>query len=130
MSMESRSPERVPQSQGTGVGRPPGWRRFLLPQTGLGRWATGLFIAFVILMVIQSALVMSRDGEDREDETFFDNLPLAALILVVGALAIGAGAVAAIAIIKKRERALPVFLILLFGLFALMFAVGEMVGHE
>lgn len=81
-------------------------------------------------MVIQSALVMSRDGEDREDETFFDNLPLAALILVVGALAIGAGAVAAIAIIKKRERALPVFLILLFGLFALMFAVGEMVGHE
>lgn len=85
-------------------------RFFALPATNLGWWSVGLSIFFVALF-----LVVSND-----------------LIHFSGRLTIGAGVIAAIvsllAIIQKHERSWLVWLMLLPGLFALIFALGEILS--
>ena len=83
-------------------------RKFLgMPQTRLGQWAVGLSALFVVLFVLKLA----------------GFLPFPAMLIM--GLGIVAGILTLVVIIWKRERSWLVWLVLLPGLFAIIFSVGE-----
>jgi hypothetical protein len=89
---------------------PDGSRRRFWPRTRVGTWAIGLAIASVVL-----------------------GGPLSRLGLLGGitGLAVGAagGLVALIAILRRRERAISVFLAVVPLAFVVLFVVLELTGH-
>lgn len=83
---------------------------FARPGTSAGWWSTGLTILFVILFYLVSNDILNFPGR-----------------LTIG-LGIIAGIVTLIALILKRERSWLVWLMLLPGLFAIVFALGEVLS--
>ena len=108
---------------GTPASAQPWWRRvFSWPGTRTGWWSLGLMLGFFLFLCLMQALVASGQ---RGGDTFFDN-PWLSLPALAGALsALAAGLLAALAIIRRGERSLFSFLVLLLGLFVLLFLVGE-----
>ena len=92
----------------------------MAPSTRLGLWAVRLLIAFAALFVTLSALVAA--GQRGVWLVSFV-IPL----FLSGALA---GATAAVAIVRRGERAVLVFLPLIIGIFVAIFLVGELIGHD
>ena len=83
-------------------------RSFLgMPQTRLGWWAVGLSVLFTVLFISVSS----------------GFLPFSGLLTMV--LGVVAGILTLVAIIWKRERSWLVWLMLLPGLFAIVFASAE-----
>ena len=80
---------------------------FRMPQTGLGWWATGFSALFTVLF----ALIIN------------DLLRFSGFLTMT--LGVVAGILALVSIIWKRERSWLVWLLLLPGLFAILFALGE-----
>jgi len=78
-----------------------------MPQTRLGWWAVGLSVLFAVLFISVS--------------TGF--LPFSGLLTMV--LGVVAGILTLVAIIWRRERSWLLWLMLLPGLFAIIFASGE-----
>jgi hypothetical protein len=79
-----------------------------MPRTGLGWWAVGLSAAFVAMFVLATNNIVHLSG---------------LLIMLCGLVA---GILELEAVIANRERSWLVWLMLLPGLFALLFALGEM----
>lgn len=76
----------------------------------------------VVSMLFFGALV---DAGQRGGEQFFDNLWLSGTILFAGLFALTAGVMSVIAVAFRRERSIISWAIILFGLFVLTFALGE-----
>jgi hypothetical protein len=111
-------------------GAPTGHRRArirLLPRTRLGVWALALLAAFGAFFILLMGLAAS--GQEGGDE-FSDNLWLALPALGAGLSAVLAGVTAAVAVARRGERSLLVFLPLVVGSLVAIFLLGELVGHE
>jgi hypothetical protein len=94
-------------------------RTHLLPRTPLGWWAVRLLIPFAALVLPSVALAAS--------DQWLPWSPLVGFIgLLVGALA---GVTAAVAVARRGERAVLVFLPLIVLVFVAILLVGELVQH-
>lgn len=80
---------------------------FGLPQTKLSWWAVGLSALFTVLFILIVNELLRFSGF---------------LSMTIGVVA---GVLALVSIIWKRERSWLVWLLLLPGLFAILFALGE-----
>ena len=87
--------------------KPPASRFLSLPQTQPGWWAVGLSILFVILFILVTNDLLIFSG------------------FLTIALGVAAGLVTLYAVIGKGERSWVMWLMLIPGLFAILFALGE-----
>lgn len=99
------------------------WRLvFGIPRTHLGRAALVLVGLHVVSMLFFTALV---DAGQTGGETFPDNLWLSGTILLACLFALAGGVASFIAVTVYGERSIINWAIILFGLFVLVFALGE-----
>ncbi len=106
----------------------PMWRRVLgLPGSNLGVWSVRCVEAFCVFLCIFIALAW---GGLRGGFSFFSNPWLATMVLGMLVSGIAGGVMAAMAMLKKQERSIVVFLVFLWGVFVLVFALGELAGRR
>lgn len=94
----------------------------LKPKSTMGKWSTGLIIAFLLFLAVFLILVASGQ---RGGDTFFSNLALTIPMLLAGVSGVSALVTGIIGIVKSRERSVLVFLATAIGLFVLVFSLGE-----
>ncbi len=94
----------------------------LLPESGAGRWAVGLFALAVASFTFMTLAVAAGQ---RGGEHFSDNWWLAVPAVVAGAGAVAAGGTGAYAIVRHHEHSLLVYLSSAIGLVVVAFVVGE-----
>jgi len=94
----------------------------LKPKSTMGKWSTGLIIAFLLFLAVFLILVASGQ---RGGDTFFSNLALTIPMLLAGVSSVSALVTGIIGIVKSRERSVLVFLATAIGLFVLVFSLGE-----
>ncbi len=99
----------------------------LLPVTRLGWWSAGLLTAFAAFLTALFSVVAA--GE-RGGEGFFSNLWLALPGLGAGLTGVLAGVTAGVAIVRRGERSVLVFLVLIVGLIVALFLLGEAVSDH
>jgi len=102
---------------------PTGHRRagiHLLPRTRLGSWAVRFLVAFAVFFLTLCALVAAGQAGPW----------LAVFIIPLGLSAAGAAATAAVAVVRRGERSVLVFLPLVVGILIAFFLVGELIGHD
>jgi hypothetical protein len=96
----------------------------LLPTTTPGKWSIwlvlGVFVCFFVLRRIGLIL-----GRGSGNETFFSNLYAAIPALLAWLSGAGAFISGLLGIIMNKERSVLVLLAILFGLFVLLFGLGE-----
>jgi len=88
----------------------------------MGKWSTGLIIAFLLFLAVFLILVASGQ---RGGDTFFSNLALTIPMLLAGVSGVSALVTGIIGIVKSRERSVLVFMATAIGLFVLVFSLGE-----
>lgn len=98
-------------------------RKLFFPNTKLGKWSFWLIIIFFLLLVF-SNIIVSIQGPIA-NQTFFSNPLLSVPMVLAGISAISSFVIGIISIIKKKERAISVFISSLIGLLVLWFVVGE-----
>ena len=92
----------------------------LLPRTRLGAWAVRLLMAFAAFFVTLSTLVaVGQRG-----------VWLVSLVIPLFLAGLLAGATAVVAIVRRGERSVLVFLPLIVGILIVIFLLGELVGHD
>jgi hypothetical protein len=84
-------------------------------------------VAFVALFALLNVLVAA--GQTGGD-TIFSNLFLSIPALGAGAAALTAGAFAAFAVVRRRERSVLVLAAMIFGLLVLVFVAGEVAASH
>ncbi|MDH4280264.1 MAG: hypothetical protein OEZ14_01455 [Acidimicrobiia bacterium] len=94
----------------------------VVPRTELGRWSLGLIVAFAGSLSFFVAAVWA--GE-RGGDGFFDNMWLTGPMLLAYAAAVGATVTGLMAVFRKRERAVLVFLAALVGGLVTLFGILE-----
>jgi hypothetical protein len=99
----------------------PFWRVIIRwPSTKLGWWSVGLGVTFAELFFINSIIFMPLAVEEPWRQTL---LPLYGIFMLLCGLA--AGIVGLVAVIRRGERSLLVWLAILPGMFVFLFLVGE-----
>ncbi len=96
----------------------------ILPKTPLGKWSTGLIIAFFLFFAV--FLILIALGQ-RGGDTYFSNLALTIPSLLAGVSGVFAFLTGFIGVIRSRERSILVFLAMLIGLFVLLFCLVEVI---
>ena len=103
-----------------------------MPTTRLGLWAVRLLAVFAASFVVAISFV--GVGEIIAGDEAFDSLwltvPLMVLALTAVLAGLLAGAIAAFAIARRRERSVLAFLPFIVLVFFAVFLVGELAGHE
>lgn len=103
------------------------WR--LTPRTTLGRWAVGLVVAMPILFVIGLSFTSSLYQSVPAGQTILADIaarPALALAMLAGMGAgISAFVVGLLAIVKRRENALLVYVSTVIGGLLVLFLAGE-----
>ena len=94
------------------------------PTTDLGKWSAWLIVAFVVLLGVFYILVVS--GQHGGD-TFFRNPILTIPMLLAAMSGIAAFITGLISVVKRKERSISVYLAITFGLFVILFALGEVI---
>jgi hypothetical protein len=95
------------------------WRRILgWPSTRLGWWSIALALLYEIFMIINNAVFL-RLPEEIPWRVLL--LPVNGILLIVG---LAAGIVGLIAVTRRRERSLLVWIAILIGLFTFIFLIG------
>ncbi len=92
----------------------------LLPRTRLGFWAVRLLIAFAAFFILLISLVAAGQR----------GVWLVSLVIPLFLAGVLAAATAAIAVVRRGERSVLVFLPLIVGVLIAFFLVGELIGHE
>ena len=111
-------PELSPRASSS---KQPAWRRVIRwPSTQLGWAAVGLAAVFELMMIVNNAVFM-RLPEDVPWRTTV--LPYYGIFMMLCGLA--AGIVGLIAVVRRREPSLLVWLTVLIGVSTLVFVVGE-----
>jgi len=93
----------------------------LKPKTTMGKWSTGLIIAFFLFFAVVGILAAS--GQHGDDTFSFTALTIP--ILLAGVSAVSALVTGIIGIVKSRERSVLVFLATAIGLYLLILSLGE-----
>ena len=102
---------------------PTGHRRagiHLLPRTRLGSWAVRFLVAFAVFFLTLCALVAAGQR----------GVWLGSLVIPLFLSGLLAAATAAVAIVRRGERSVLVFLPLVVGILIAFFLVGELIGHD
>ena len=103
------------------------WR--ILPITMLGKWSVGLIVAMLILFIIGSSLTSSLYESVSSGDTILADIaarPALALSMLAGmAAGISAFITGLLAIIRKRDNALLVYVSSLIGAILILFLAGE-----
>jgi hypothetical protein len=92
------------------------------PTTKIGKWSTGLIIAFFLFLAVFVILVASGQ---RGDDTFFSFTALTIPGLLAGVAALSAFVTGVISIIKSKERSVLVFLATVIGFYLIILVLGE-----
>jgi len=93
-----------------------------MPKTNLGKWSCGLIIAFFVFLSLgRFAVISGQEG----GATFFSNFVIAIPMLLAEISGLASFFTGIIAIVKRKERSVFVFLSTLIGLFILSFCLGE-----
>ena len=101
------------------------WRRVLSwPGTRTGKWSAGFLAGSIAFFLSFYALVAAGQ---RGGETFFSNPWLSLTILPAAFAAIVSGVLAIVAIVRSQERSLLIIAAMIFGIFVMIFAFGEIV---
>jgi len=94
--------------------------RFLdRPSTRLGWWAVGLGAAFIVLWIVNSTVFMPSASDAPWRHVL---LPFYGIFMLACGLA---GGIVAVVALIRHERSWLVWLVLLPGLFVLLFVLGE-----
>ncbi len=105
---------------------PTGWHGLLRrPSTWLGRWSVALAVAYLVLYVVDIAVLMQ----------LADNAPWRSAVvppyaIVMLACGLGAGIVGLMAILRQHERSWIAWLGVCFGLTSLLLIIGKVVGQH
>ena len=106
------------------------WR--IVPQTILGRWSVGLIVAMPILFVIGTSLTNSLYESVPAGGTIVADIaarPALALTMLAGmAAGIAAFLVGLLALVRKKERALLVYVSTVVGMLLMVFLAGEFIS--
>ena len=94
----------------------------LKTKTTVGKWSTGLIIAFLLFSAVFGILVASGQ---RGGDTFFSFTALTIPGLLAGVSAVLALVTGIIGIVKNREQSVLVFLATAIGLYLLILLPGE-----
>ena len=94
------------------------------PTTYLGTWSAWLIVAFAVSLASFGILVASGQ---RGGATFFSNPILTVPILFAATSGIAAFVTGLISIVKRKERAISVYVAVAFGLVVLVFVLGEII---
>ena len=104
----------------------------MAPKTSLGFWAVRLRAAFAAGLVVGMSLAAA--GQISRGEGAFDSLWLTVPLMGAGLTAVVAGVLAAatavVAIVRRGERSVLVFVPLVVGILIAIFVLGELIGHE
>ena len=92
----------------------------LAPRTRLGLWAVRLLAAFAAFFLTLCALVATGQR----------GVWLVSLVIPLFLSGALATATAAVAVVRRGERSVLVFLPLIVGILIAVFLVGELIGHE
>jgi len=96
----------------------------ILPKSSLGRWSVGLAVAFFLLFVLHQTFAASV----RRNPLLNPGSPSPVILMVVVTdylSGIVAFLIGLISIIRNKERAFPVFLVVIVGFLVLLFLTGE-----
>ena len=94
------------------------------PSTVLGAWSVRLIALSILFFIVLSFFLASGQ---RGGDTIFSNLSLAIPMLVAAILAVCAFFTGILSIIRKRERAVFVFISTSLGFFVLYWGFAEIV---
>ena len=94
------------------------------PTTTLGTWSVRLTAAFILVLILFSAILAS--GE-RGGEGFFSNLSLAIPMLIAAILAVSSFFTGIICIIRNKERAVFVFVSTSIGILVMLWGLAEII---
>ena len=101
----------------------------IMPITLLGKWSVGLIIAMPLLFLLGSSFTNSLYKSVPSGDTILADIvvrPALALTMLAGMVSgIMAFITGLLAIIRKKERAIFVFLSSLIGALLVLFLVGE-----
>ena len=98
----------------------------ILPKSSLGRWSVGLAAAFILLFVLFQTFAASV----RRNPVSNPGPPSPVILMAVVAdyiSGIAAFVTGLISIIKSKERSILVFLVVVVGVLALLFLLGEVI---
>lgn len=98
-----------------------------MPKTRLGKWSVGLIIVFFALLFAGRLVAAATGGGG---ETFYDNIPLSLTMLSAVLSSVAAFFVGLVAVVKRHERSVMVYLSMLIGFLFLGFVLGELLGPE
>ncbi len=97
-----------------------------IPKSSLVRYSILGIVLFVILFFLGRSIVIVKGPFERPS---FFNDPIPAAITIIAALfGVSSLFTGLIAIIKKKDRAIPIFISTLLGLFILVFWLGEILS--
>ena len=96
-------------------------RSLVWPVTRLGWWAIGLMALYALLAILNTAVFMRVTFSEQVTRTV---LPFYGIFMLLCGLA--GAIIALVAIIRKKERAILVWICLLPGLFVLFLVFGEL----
>lgn len=96
----------------------------LIPKTNMGRLATRLFAGFIVMFIVFQIMILAGQ---RGGETFFSNLWLTIPFLSAVICAIAGFIYGSISIIRKKERAIVVFVVTIIGFLVLLFVSAEII---
>ena len=101
----------------------------LIPKTKLGKWSIGLITATPILLFTGASFTNSLYKSVSAGSTILEDIakrPMLALTMLLGMVTgISAFIVGLIAIIREKERALPVYVATSLGMLFMLFLIGE-----
>ena len=97
-----------------------------IPKSRLGRYSIFGILLFAVLFILGRSIVIVKGP--FESPSFFND-PIRAAITIIAALSgVSSLFTGLIALIKIKERAIPVYISTLLGLFILIFWLGEILS--
>lgn len=97
----------------------------LAPMSAVGRWAAGfvgLFVAAFLFLLVMAG--MGQEGGDR----LSDNWWLAVPGVTAGVSGLAALAAGVVAMVRERDRSLPVLIAVVVGMLVTVFLLGEVIS--
>ena len=101
-------------------------RDLFMPKSKLGRYSIFAILLFVLFFILGQSIVIVKGP--FENPSFFNDPIPAILMIIAGLSGVFAFFSGLVALIKNRERAIPVFFSTLIGLFILIFWLGEVLS--
>jgi hypothetical protein len=109
----------IPESEA--IENQPLWRRILgWPSTKLGWWSILLIAIYEIILLLNNSIYLNLPDGVSWRETL---LPVYGIIMMIIGLA--AGIVGLIAVARRHERSLLVWITIVIGLYSLLFLIGD-----